>query len=139
MALMEPRQTARHKIIRSVPASDFHPGLLGAWLSSGTSTAAMPAALLEATVRACLGFAGRQAISTALASATAVALARGVLDTMTISKLKTLGASALACVFPGRRTDLRLPVRRHRWGHDPEADRGRVRCRRPTHRPGPLG
>lgn len=74
-------------------------GLLVAWLSPGASTAGMPAALLEATVRACLKFAGRQVIATALASATAVALARGVIYTMTISKLKILGASALACVF----------------------------------------
>jgi hypothetical protein len=74
-------------------------GLLGAWPCPEAVTATMPAALLDATVRACLGFAERQAIATTLASAAAVALARGALHTMTISKLKTIGISALACVF----------------------------------------
>ncbi len=55
--------------------------------------------LLDATVRVSLGFTTRQAKATALASATATALAKGVLHAMMISKLKFLGAVTLACVF----------------------------------------
>jgi hypothetical protein len=41
----------------------------------------------------------RQAKATGLATATAIALARGVLQTMMISKLRIFGAATLACVF----------------------------------------
>jgi hypothetical protein len=60
---------------------------------------ALPARLLDTTVRAAFGFAGGQASEAALISATATTLAQGVLHTMTISQLKILGATALACGF----------------------------------------
>ena len=60
---------------------------------------ALPARLLDTTVRAAFGFAGRQSSEAGLASASATTLAKGVLHTMTISKLKILGAMALACGF----------------------------------------
>jgi RNA polymerase sigma factor (sigma-70 family) len=63
------------------------------------ATAALPARLLETTVQAAFGFARGQASEAAVASATATTLAQGVLYTMTISKLKILGAMALACGF----------------------------------------
>ncbi len=63
------------------------------------ATAALPAGLLNATVCVSLGFAGGRATEAASASATVTSLARGVLNTMTISKLRTLGAAALACGF----------------------------------------
>jgi RNA polymerase sigma factor (sigma-70 family) len=60
---------------------------------------ALPARLLEPTVRAAFGFARGQASEAGLASAAATTLAKGVLHAMTISKLKILGAMALACGF----------------------------------------
>ena len=60
---------------------------------------ALPAGLLDTTVRAAFGFAGRQTSEAGLASASATTLAKGVLHTMAISKLKILGAMALACGF----------------------------------------
>ena len=60
---------------------------------------ALPAGLLDTTVRAAIGFAGRQTSEAGLASASATILAKGVLRTMAISKLKILVAMALACGF----------------------------------------
>ena len=56
----------------------------------------VPVTLIDSTVRGSLGFATKQATATSLASTTATALARGVLHTMMISKLKVLGVVALA-------------------------------------------
>ncbi len=64
-----------------------------------SASAAVPARLLDATVRASLGFAGRRAAESALASAPAIMLARRVLYAMTISKLKFLGVAGLACAL----------------------------------------
>src|SRR5262249_54222593 len=58
---------------------------------------ALPAGWLETTVRAALGFAGRPASEAGLASAAATTLAKGGLHAMAISKVKILGAMALAC------------------------------------------
>ena len=60
---------------------------------------ALPAGLLDTTVRAAIGFAGREMSEAGLASASATILAKGVLHTMAISKLKFLVAVALACGF----------------------------------------
>src|SRR5262249_50023005 len=57
---------------------------------------ALPAGLLDTTVRAAIGFAGRQTSGATLASASATTLAKGVLHTMAISKLKILVALAWA-------------------------------------------
>jgi hypothetical protein len=59
----------------------------------------LPAGLLKATARVSLGFAGSGATEAASASAAVTSLARGVLNTMTVSKLRTLGAAVLACGF----------------------------------------
>ena len=64
-----------------------------------TVRAALPARLLETTVQASLGFVGRLPAEATLASTTAIILARGVLNVMTISKLAILGAAGLAGVF----------------------------------------
>jgi RNA polymerase sigma factor (sigma-70 family) len=61
--------------------------------------AIIPWDLLEATMRASSGFAKRSASATIPASTEAVSLAREVLTTMMISKLKGLGAAALACTL----------------------------------------
>jgi len=73
-------------------------GLLVAGLCPAAAKAAIPADLLDATVRASLKFA-EQPAAAALSSTTAVALARGVIYTMTITKLKIFGAAVLACVL----------------------------------------
>jgi RNA polymerase sigma factor (sigma-70 family) len=54
--------------------------------------------LLDLTVKASLDFAARNTAATAVTSATAAALAKGVIDAMTIAKLKVLGAATLACL-----------------------------------------
>jgi len=90
------RQRLRGRLVRrgvAVPAA-----LLAAELTPPAS-AALSRALLDATVGASLGFVGRRAAEAALASQLAITLARGVLYAMTISKLKTLGAAALACAL----------------------------------------
>jgi len=73
-------------------------GLLVAGLSPEAAKAAIPADLLSATVRASLKFA-EQPAAAALSSTTAVALARRVIYTMMITKLKILGATVVACVL----------------------------------------
>ncbi len=71
---------------------------LAANLTSTVRTA-LPARLLDTTVRASLSFAGRLPAEATFASATATTLARGMLYTMTVSKLAILGAAGLAGVF----------------------------------------
>jgi hypothetical protein len=73
--------------------------LLIAGLAPEAARAALPAKLLDATVRAVLKFAEQSAAATALSSTAAVSLARGVIYAMMISKLKILGVAALACVL----------------------------------------
>ena len=77
----------------------LHAGLLVAGLSRAGAKAAIPADLLDATVRAALTFAEQSATATALSSTTAVSLARGVIHAMTITKLKILSVTAVACVL----------------------------------------
>jgi RNA polymerase sigma factor (sigma-70 family) len=75
--------------------------LPAAWLAAGLTphaSAALPAALLDATVLALQGFAAQRASEAAMASGPAFTLAKGVLHAMTLSKLKILGTAALACV-----------------------------------------
>jgi RNA polymerase sigma factor (sigma-70 family) len=74
-------------------------GLLRAGGSSEAAPVAIPPGLLAATVRASLGFAEQPAAATGLASTTTVTLARKVVYAMMVSKLKILGAAALACVL----------------------------------------
>jgi RNA polymerase sigma factor (sigma-70 family) len=58
---------------------------------------ALPAGLLDSTVRAAIEFAGRPTSGVGLASASATILAKGLLHTMGISKLKIPVAMVLAC------------------------------------------
>ena len=74
-------------------------GLLIAGLAPEATRAAIPAALLEATVQASLRFAKQPATAASLSSTTAMALARGVMTTMMLTKLKILGAAAVACLL----------------------------------------
>ncbi len=68
----------------------------GAALAAAIAADPVPAALLDTTVRVSLIFSANAAAPAALASARAAALAQGVLNAMTISKLQVLGATALA-------------------------------------------
>jgi RNA polymerase sigma factor (sigma-70 family) len=70
-----------------------------ACLAAAFASQPVPLFLIDATVRVSLEFTATQAKATALATSTAIALARGVLQTMMISKLKILGAATLACAF----------------------------------------
>jgi hypothetical protein len=63
------------------------------------ASAALSRALLDATVRASLGFVERRSTEVAFASDTAVTLARRMLYAMTISQLKNMGAATLVCIL----------------------------------------
>jgi RNA polymerase sigma factor (sigma-70 family) len=72
------------------------------WIAAGlapSASAALSPALVDATVRGALGFAGSQAANAALASVPAIKLARRMLYALTVSRLNTLAASALACTL----------------------------------------
>ncbi len=68
-------------------------------LIAATAPESIPPGLLTATVRASLSFAEQPATAIGLSSAAAVALARGVIYAMMISKLKVMGAAALVCAL----------------------------------------
>jgi RNA polymerase sigma factor (sigma-70 family) len=67
-----------------------------ATLTAAIATQPISSLLIDRTVRLSLAFSTQHATTTALASATATVLARGVLHAMMISKLKILGAATLA-------------------------------------------
>ena len=93
--LSRARERLRGRLVRRGAA------LPAAWLAAGLAphaSAALPAALLDATILASQGFAARRATEAALASGPAFTLAKGVLHAMTLSKLKILGTAALACI-----------------------------------------
>ncbi len=73
--------------------------LLTAAFSAKAAPVAISPGLFTATVRASLRFAEQPATAASLSSATAVALARGVIHAMMISKLKVLGAAMLMIVL----------------------------------------
>ena len=83
---------SRHGAV--VPSAFLTPAL-----AVDPAPAAVPASLLVATVQASLIFAGRRSAVASLATTASVVLARGVLSTMTISKIKVLGAIGLAGLF----------------------------------------
>ncbi|WP_422927984.1 RNA polymerase sigma factor [Singulisphaera sp. PoT] len=83
---------SRHGAV--VPSAFLTPAL-----AVDPAPAAVPASLLVATVQASLIFAGRRSAVASLATTAPVILARGVLSTMTISKIKVLGAIGLAGLF----------------------------------------
>ncbi len=74
-------------------------GLVAAGIAPEKVPTATPPKLLTATVRASMRFTGQPTGAASLLSTTAVALAKGVLHTMMISRLKTVGAAMLACVL----------------------------------------
>jgi RNA polymerase sigma factor (sigma-70 family) len=94
--LSRARERLRRQLERCSPASPM--ALLTTALKQRPMEA-LPAALLDTTVRAAIGFAGREMSAAGLASASATILAKGVLRTMAISKVKVLVAMALACGF----------------------------------------
>jgi RNA polymerase sigma factor (sigma-70 family) len=67
-----------------------------ATLTAAIATQPASSLLIDKTVRLSLAFSTQHATTTALASATATVLAKGVLHAMMISKLKLLGAATLA-------------------------------------------
>ncbi len=92
--------TARQRLRRRLGRGDV--AFPGASLPVGLmppASASLPRALLDTTVAMSMGFTGRRATEAALASETTITLARAVLYAMTISKLKTLSAIALACAL----------------------------------------
>ena len=71
----------------------------GVSLSASLARPSVPQALINTTVRASLSFATNQTTTAAVASASAAALAKGILHAMTITKIKLIGAVALASVL----------------------------------------
>jgi RNA polymerase sigma factor (sigma-70 family) len=68
----------------------------GGWFGTESATAAVPIPLVESTVRAAMALiTSSKLIAYGTTSAGAVALARGALDAMMLSKLKLLGMTAL--------------------------------------------
>ena len=88
--LMRGRARLRERLIRRgvVPSAV----LVGATRSA---SAAMPAAWIEATVRAAIAFTGSRAAAVGMVSAQAVVLAEGVLNVMFIKKLGLVATSLL--------------------------------------------
>ena len=66
-------------------------------LTAALATQPVSSVLIDATVKASLGFASPKAAA-AVASAAAAALAEGVTNAMMLAKLKVLGAAALVCM-----------------------------------------
>jgi RNA polymerase sigma factor (sigma-70 family) len=86
------RDLLRQRLVRRGFGAD------GACVTAALARQPVPLTLVDSTVRASLGFATEQATASAV-SATARGLARGVLHSMLISKLKMLGLAALAGVL----------------------------------------
>ncbi len=63
-------------------------GLIGAFLGANVASAHVPAALVDSTAQAALGFAASTALTTGLVSTSVVALSESVLKTMTLGRLK---------------------------------------------------
>src|SRR5262249_31101728 len=75
-------------------------GLLAAFLAEAVARGAVPVALVNATLHSSLLFAAGSAAAAGHVPAAAVALAEGVLQTMTISKLKVVaGVFLLLCTI----------------------------------------
>jgi len=91
--LARARDKLRRRLSRRGLTSD------SAALNVAVASQPVSSALLDSTVRVSLGFTTRQATASALASATAATLAKGVVHAMMIFKLKILGAPMLAFVL----------------------------------------
>jgi RNA polymerase sigma factor (sigma-70 family) len=91
--LAEARDLLRERLVGrgyAYPTAGF-----GTLVAATAGSAAVPLPLLDATVRVALWFAAEGAASAALLSTEAVALAKGVLHTMAIQKLKIAAAAVL--------------------------------------------
>ncbi len=123
---------------------------LGA-LSAGTADAAVPAALAQRTVEAAIAFMAGHAAAAGMVPATALVLAKGVLRSMFVRKIKTavvvltllaLGAGSAGWFWPGTDAADPGPVpapaaqRRHTWR--PNRRRKQSRRIRPSSRPTAL-
>jgi len=86
------RKLARHGLVIVV-------GSLGTMLSQNASSARVPAALVESTVKAATMVAAGPAAASAVISARVIGLTEGVLKAMLISSLKTMMATAALVVL----------------------------------------
>jgi RNA polymerase sigma factor (sigma-70 family) len=94
--LSRARERLRGRLMRRGLAPGF--GLLEA----GRLPASLPQGLVSTTVRASLSFADHATVAAGLATGPAVALARGVIRTMTISRLKVIFAAVMiGALVPG--------------------------------------
>jgi RNA polymerase sigma factor (sigma-70 family) len=71
----------------------------GAAITAALARQSVPPELIDATARASFGFANAQGSAAGVASTAATALARGVLQSMTISKLGILAVTGLAAIL----------------------------------------
>jgi Tol biopolymer transport system component len=94
--LSRARERLRDRLIRRGLAPGLVPLAAG---SRPIVPAAMPLSLQLATVGDALAFAGRRAAEAALPSVTATAMARGLIQAMTLSRWTTLGGTALSCAL----------------------------------------
>jgi len=94
--LSRARERLRDRLLRRGVA----PGLVPlAAHSRPIFQAAVPPSLQVATVADSLAFAGRRAAEATLPSVTATAMARGLIQAMTLSRWTILGAAALSCTL----------------------------------------
>jgi RNA polymerase sigma factor (sigma-70 family) len=96
---------------------------VAALLAGGATSASVPTALEAATVRAASVFAAGQTALAGSATATAVALAEGVLQTMFLSKVKTAAAVVLLLVLVGLAGYQCFPVAARAPGGDQAAEK----------------
>jgi hypothetical protein len=94
--LARAREILRGRLARRGLAGSV--GLVGAMLAEPTASAAVPAALIDATVRAAARVAAGQATA-GVVSATVISLVEGVVKTMFLNKIKLAGAIALTFGF----------------------------------------
>jgi len=87
------RELLRRRLTRRGVAAD------GGSLATVLFRPPVPAGLIDSTVESCLNSLSSQAVTGGALSSTAAVLARGVIQAMAISKLKIVGAAALAGVL----------------------------------------
>ena len=104
--LAQARKLLAAKLARH--ADLFSAGALAAVLSQGLASACVPRALLAATTTAARQAAAGQVLAAGVVSAQVVTLTEGVLKAMFLSKLKVVGAVALAVALGARAVGLTL-------------------------------
>jgi RNA polymerase sigma factor (sigma-70 family) len=116
--LSRARSRLRGSLVRrgvALPAAMLAAGL------APSASAALPRALLDATARGALGFAGRRAADALVPGGPAITLAKRVLHAMTIFRLGTISASVLvlALALGGAQTLLSAQPRGRIGAQDP--------------------